>query len=129
VFLIEKQKFASQLLIDNDPLGEYLLNEASRQISKDLFIQRRLMDPFVDKEIIEQKIRRIFLGNYFDKYEVTVQVFDAEGNPYNENSDFYNYQQAEVAFCKDKYETDYHTIYFVNDPEKNNEKKYVCLFP
>ncbi|HXA00382.1 MAG TPA: histidine kinase dimerization/phospho-acceptor domain-containing protein, partial [Cytophagaceae bacterium] len=129
VSLIEKQRFASQLLTDNDPLGEYLLNEASRQISKDIFIQKRLLDPFVDKDIIEQKIRRIFLGNYFDKYEVNVQVFDLNGNPYDVNSDFSNYQQAEVAFCKDKYETDYHTIYFLNDPEKNNKKKYVCLFP
>jgi two-component system, NtrC family, nitrogen regulation sensor histidine kinase NtrY len=129
ISFIEKQKFASQLRTDNDALGEYLLNEASRQISKDIFIQKRLQDPFVDKDIIEQKIRRIFLGNYFDKYNVNVQVFDAAGNPYNTNSDFLNYQQAEEAFSKTKYETDYHTIYFLNDPEKENEKKYVCLFP
>jgi two-component system, NtrC family, nitrogen regulation sensor histidine kinase NtrY len=129
VSMIEKQRFAYQLLTDNDPLGEYLLNEASKQISKDPFIQKRLQGPFVDKDIIEQKIRKIFLGNYFDKYDVNVRVFDADGNPYNVNSDFFNYQQAEQAFCKGKYETDYHTIYFLNDPEKNNEKKYVCLFP
>jgi two-component system, NtrC family, nitrogen regulation sensor histidine kinase NtrY len=129
VSLIEKQRFASQLLTDNDPLGEYLLNEPSKQISKDAFIQKRLLDPFVDKDIIEQKIRRIFLGNYFDKYEVSVQLFDANGNPYNANSDFFNFQQAEEAFHKDKYETDYHIIYFLNNPEKSNEKKYVCLFP
>jgi two-component system, NtrC family, nitrogen regulation sensor histidine kinase NtrY len=127
VSLIEKQRFASQLLTDNDPLAEYLLNEASRQIREDVFIQKRILDPFVSKDIIEQKIRRIFLGNYFDKYETDVQVFDANGNPFYKNSEFFNYQQAKDAFLKDAYRTDYGTIFFLNNPEKNNEKKYVSL--
>ncbi|MFL5731177.1 MAG: ATP-binding protein [Cytophagaceae bacterium] len=129
VSLIEKQRFALQLLTDNDPLGEYLLNEAEKQIKEDVFIQKRLLDPFVSKDIIEQKIRRVFLGNYFDKFEVDIKVFDANGNPYSPSSDFFNFQQAEDAFHKEKYKTEYSSIFFLNDPESNNEKKYVSLFP
>jgi two-component system, NtrC family, nitrogen regulation sensor histidine kinase NtrY len=123
--LIEKQKLASQLLIDNDILGEYLLNESSAQIQNDVFIQRRLLDPFSSKEIIAQKIRRVFLINYFDKYDVDVFVFDATGNAFDKNSEFLNYQEAEEVFKDKRFKTDYPFIYFIND--KTGLKRYVSF--
>jgi two-component system nitrogen regulation sensor histidine kinase NtrY len=123
--LIEKQKLASQLLIDNDILGEYLLNESAVQIQNDVFIQRRLLDPFSSKEIIAQKIRRVFLINYFDKYDVDVFVFDATGNSFDKNSNFTTYQEAEDVFKDKRFKTDYPFIYFIND--KTGLKRYVSF--
>jgi two-component system, NtrC family, nitrogen regulation sensor histidine kinase NtrY len=125
ISLIEKQKLASQLLIDNDILGEYLLNESSVQIQNDVFIQRRLLDPFSSKEIIAQKIKRVFLINYFDKYDVDAFVFDAGGNSFDKNSEFLTYKEAEEAFKDERFKTEYPFVYFIND--KTGLKRYVSF--
>ncbi|MBW8050668.1 MAG: GHKL domain-containing protein [Cytophagales bacterium] len=78
--VIDKRRFVTQLLYENDVLGEYLLEEAAKQIKKDIFIQNRLLSPFSSKDIIEQKIKRVYLNNYFDKYDTKIYILNAQGD-------------------------------------------------
>jgi two-component system nitrogen regulation sensor histidine kinase NtrY len=123
--IFDKQHFATDLLFKNDVFGEYLLNEASTKIKNDNFIKHRLLAPFSSKAIIEYKIKRVFLTNYFDKYDIVVSVFDAFGTVYEKNSDYSSYFEAERKYRKNILKTDYSNIYFFTDPETGSVK-YIC---
>ncbi len=121
-----KNQFANQLLIDNDIRGEYLLADASQKIRQDLFIQNRLYSPFYSKDIIEQKVRRVYLNNYLDRYDIQVHMFNAQGRPYQ------NYQIPGLsvfvdAFVHPQFETDYEGIYFINEASLSALKRYLVF--
>lgn len=120
-----KNQFANQLLIDNDIRGEYLLAEAADKIRNDIFIKNRLYSPFYSKEIIEQKIRRVYLNNYLDRYDIQVYLFNAQGRSYN-----YQIPGLSVfidAFVHRQYETDYSGIYFINEASLSALKRYLVF--
>jgi two-component system nitrogen regulation sensor histidine kinase NtrY len=121
-------RFASNFLIDRDIFGEYLLHEASQKIAHDVFTQTRLASPFLGKEAIRQKIRQVFLSNYFNKYDVDIFIFNSIGEPLDNNtsglSEFINQHD------KDSYQTGYEGIYFINNQEELDvTHKYLILIP
>jgi two-component system nitrogen regulation sensor histidine kinase NtrY len=125
---IENQfRFASNFLIDRDIFGEYLLHETSQKIARDVFTQTRIASPFLGKEAIRQKIRQVFLPNYFNKYDVDIFIFNSLGEPLDNNtsglSDFINERD------KDTYQTGYEGIYFINNQELDVTQKYLILIP
>jgi signal transduction histidine kinase len=86
VFYSERQskdqfRFGKDFLTDRDVLGEYLLDQASRRIQSDQFIQTRMSSPFLSKTAVADKIRRVYLSNYFDRYEVTITTRPAAEAP------------------------------------------------
>lgn len=121
-----KNQFANQLLIDNDIRGEYLLADASNKIRQDLFIQNRLYSPFYSKDIIEQKIRRVYLNNYLDRYDIQVYMFNAQGRPY-QNYQIPGFSVFVDAFVHEQFETDYNGIYFINEANLSALKRYLVF--
>lgn len=111
--LDSKQKFANQLLIDNDVFGEYLLNESIDKISRDPFIKRRLfgLEP---KDIIKQKIKRIYLSDYFDKYDIQVHLFNLRGKPLDKSVSS-TYQELRKSVEDAKFLTEYEDIFFIDE--------------
>jgi len=86
VFYGERQikdqfRFGKDFLTDRDVLGEYLLDQASRRIQADQFIQTRMSSPFLSKTAVVDKIRRVYLSNYFDRYEITITTRPATEQP------------------------------------------------
>ena len=71
-----KVRYANQFLIENDHLAEFLLNETVSNISRDPFIRNNMSSPFFSKDQIKRKIRREFLSNYFDKYDVAIYLYN-----------------------------------------------------
>ncbi len=65
-------RFGKDFLTERDVLGEYLLEQASKRIAADQFIQTRMASPFLSKSVIADKIRRAHLNNYFDRYEISI---------------------------------------------------------
>jgi signal transduction histidine kinase len=125
---IENQfRFASNFLIDRDIFGEYLLHETSQKIARDVFTQTRIASPFLGKEAIRQKIRQVFLPNYFNKYDVDIFIFNSVGETLDNDaaglSDFINQHD------KDAYQTGYEGIYFINNQELDITQKYLILIP
>jgi two-component system nitrogen regulation sensor histidine kinase NtrY len=125
--LVNKQKFATQLLVKNDVLGEYLLNETSNYIDKDLFIQSVILNPFVSKESIKQKIKRVYLGQYFDKYDVKVHLFDALGFAYDPNQEFIYWPEVINSYKKSFFQTEYPHIYLMHDPGRKGFNRYLVF--
>ncbi len=115
-----KQKFVNQLLVDNDVLGELLLAEARQHIEEDAFIRRRLSSPVTglfgqggDYDAVRQKIERIYLGDYFDSYDVEVYLFDSEGAPLEEQN-MLTFAKLKKDIVDQRFETEYENLYFVN---------------
>ena len=79
--LVDKQRLAGNMLIDNDLQGEYLLGEAMRKMAKDPFVRRSLSAAFGRSEAVRERIARQYLGDYFDKYESTITLYDEAGTP------------------------------------------------
>jgi len=124
--MINKQRFANELLIDNDLTGEYLIQEASELISQDVFIQTRMISPKLDNDQIEEKIKREFLGEYFEKYDVKARLFNKEGDPFESSPEDSVLQQIIIGNGL-RYQTDYQGLYFIHDVYSEKPKRYVKI--
>ncbi len=125
--IIEKHKYAFQLLNESDLFSEYLLNESMNAIARDKFIISRLKSIFATKDVIEQKIKKILLPDYLDKYEVHVSVFDSDGNVLVQKAEYTNYYEAYKEFGKDTFATEYENIYFLNERKNSPLKRYMAF--
>lgn len=72
-------RFAVNYLSSRDELGEFLLNEVSAKISNDPFIASVWNNPLRNRAVIKEKIKRVYLQNYFDQYDVAIELFDSSG--------------------------------------------------
>ncbi|MBY0436167.1 MAG: GHKL domain-containing protein [Cyclobacteriaceae bacterium] len=68
-------RFAREFLTGRDILGEYLLSQARDRIQSDQFIRAIMAGPFVNRSVISDKIRRVHLSSYFDRYEIRISTF------------------------------------------------------
>ena len=59
-----KRAFITQQLVENNLLGESLLNEISQQVSTDPYIASAFSNPMFSVKDMEEKVRRFYLGNY-----------------------------------------------------------------
>ncbi|MBL3655426.1 sensor histidine kinase [Fulvivirga sediminis] len=119
-----KLKFANQFLIENDNLAEYLLSEVNFSVREDLFIQGRLSSPFLSKEVVKSKIRQVYLGSYFDKYDVQIYLYNANGNPFEPYETPLSPEEVD-RLNVEEYKTGYEGIYFINRLGLNASKRYV----
>jgi two-component system, NtrC family, nitrogen regulation sensor histidine kinase NtrY len=120
-----RTKLADELLIENDYLGEYLLDEAVKNIKNDAFILGRMLTPFMSKDIIGQKIKEIHLSPYFDRYDVRVYLFGSNGEPLVGNVPLPNYRtlKSEVS----ELGTDFENIYFKKMMGTRSPKQYLAF--
>lgn len=126
---IENQfRFASAFLIDRDIFAEYLLNEASKQIANDAFIQTRIMSPFLGKEPVRQKIRQLFLPSYFSKYDINIYIFNSFGAPVDNHVGI-TFQELVTGYQDEPFLTEYENIFFVTNPETDITQKYLMIVP
>ncbi len=88
VYQLEKQKEASQrsvladrIMNGNDVLAEYILGQLDQSLKNDAYIKRQFLMPLTPYKTIVDKIEQYYLNDYFEKYEKSVRIFDADGNP------------------------------------------------
>ncbi len=113
--LLLKERFATVILTEHDLIGEYLLSETVKKIKEDPFIKSRFFSPLFSKEGIEQKIRRLYLTRYFDKYDASVLLFNVDGSVINHPNRYLNYHALERRAGEAGKETDYPGLYLLND--------------
>ncbi len=121
-------RFGNKFLVDQDVLGEFLLNESSHKIASDPFIQSIFFSPFLSKNSIRQKIRQFYLNTYFNRYDIEIYLYNTSGEPYH--------PQVSVSFADlirnyqgEKYKTAYPGIYFINTPTAEATKQYLVIIP
>ena len=122
--LINKERFANQLIFHHDYQGEFLLGELSEEIEDDAFIKDIMTKPFSSKNLIFQKIKRSYISNYFDKYETNILIFDVNFSPYYRNQLPGNFYDLYTRYNKPEYKTEVNKLFFVNNYKEDNESKY-----
>ena len=123
----EMKQLGEQLLMENDPLAEYMLNELSFKIEDDIFIRNRLLNPYLSNDVIEQKIRRTYILNDFDKYDVKIHLFDSRGFPLLDDAVDLTFSQWLRTFALEEFQTDYSNIYLVPDQGLTFSKRYISF--
>lgn len=114
----EMNQLANYLLAEGDAYTEFRLDDVKYRIENDVFIRNRLLDPFQNQSVIEQKIRRAYIKNDFDKYDVTVHVFDSQGMPVYEISQGLTYTEYRLAVEQNGKPTAFRGLYQI--PEQSN---------
>lgn len=74
-----QQRFAVSYLSSRDELGEFLLSEVSAKIANDPFIASVWNNPLRNRSVIKEKIKRVYLQNYFNQYDVGIELFESSG--------------------------------------------------
>lgn len=120
-------RFANEFLIDRDIFGEYLLQETAVKISRDVFIQTRIANPFLNRDAIRQKIRQVFLPGYFNKYDVEIFLFNGSGGSLD---DGVTLTFAElIKNNKAAMQTGYGDVYYLNSVGGTVAQQYVVAVP
>ncbi|CAN5227214.1 HAMP domain-containing sensor histidine kinase [soil metagenome] len=119
-------RFGKDFLTERDVLGEYLLDQARQRIEKDPFIQMRMASPFLSKSAVEDKVRRLYLNNYFDRYEIAIRT--EYGEQFNEDM-FTNLDSILDRSAVDYLATGYTGISYARTSEGNTVKRYRVAIP
>ncbi len=123
---VESQfRFASGYLIGRDVLAEYLLNETSKRIAKDAFIQSRIASPLLSKSTVRQKIKQVFLNSYFDRYDVKILLYNSLNEPLDEQT----VTEGGGELLRQGSATEYQGIYFVRSTGVQTGKRYFTTIP
>jgi nitrogen fixation/metabolism regulation signal transduction histidine kinase len=115
--VINKKRFAEQIIFENDVLGEIFLKELTDKITQGaVFTSSLPLD-------IPKKIKRIYLNRYFDKYDVNVYVFDNQGVSYNSP---FVFDSLYAAYNLPRFKTEHDNIFLINDL-LTTSKQYACF--
>jgi two-component system, NtrC family, nitrogen regulation sensor histidine kinase NtrY len=126
--ITHKKEFGQQIIAENDPFGEFLLDRTKESISKDSDIQNTfLSDTVLSRERIQQKVKSIHLDKYFDKYDIEVLSFQANGQPLDNTTAALSFEDYVQFYRQPKYKTSYPSLFFVNDIVNNFNKQYLSL--
>ena len=128
--LIREQEFAVQLLAENDAFGEFLMSKALESIKWDAEIGQALQtDTLLVRERIQQRVKSLHLDKYFDKYDIEVFSFRANGRPLDISPRPISLASFRSRYNQRNYRTDYTNVFFVNEVGNQFGKQYVCFVP
>lgn len=123
----EKQKFANQVMIEDDLMGDYMMGEVMDNIRRDNFIINRLYDPFISKEPIEQKIKKIYLTNYLDQFSSSVLIFNRSGESLTRRERNHTLNEYRNQYIKSDYATTVRNLYYIKGGFLGMPNKYVAF--
>ncbi|MFD2933508.1 sensor histidine kinase [Spirosoma flavum] len=126
--LIHEQEFATQLLAENDEFGEFLMSKAQESIRSDADIGRVLQtDTLLVRERIQQRVKSLHLDKYFDKYDIEVFSFRANGHPLDNSPNAVSLAALTSRYKQANYQTEYPGVYFINEVGNQFVKQYLCF--
>ncbi|HEY5824959.1 MAG TPA: ATP-binding protein [Cyclobacteriaceae bacterium] len=121
-------RFANEFLVGRDFLGEFLLSESIAKIKEDPFIQSSFSNPFLSKSSIRQKVRQIYLNNYFDRYDITIHLYNSTGQPID-NEPFLDFATQVQKYQNQSGTSTYKGIYFTINSDNQSDQKYLVVAP
>ncbi|GEO21967.1 hypothetical protein CQA01_25010 [Cyclobacterium qasimii] len=122
-----KVKFANNVMLDRDVMGEFLLEDILTRIGDDAFIKSRLSDRLLSKDPIERKIKKIYLAGYFDQYRQEVSVFGQLGQPVLGQGKTVDLAEYKKRYMNSDYATQVHNLYFIKSTETNTGNRFVAF--
>lgn len=127
--ILSKTRFANQNLIENDVMTEFFLEDIFTRVNNDLFIQNRMVDPLLSKDPVETKIRKIYLDNYFDQFDVVIRVFSVSGQQIQGPAESEDLKALRQLYVKSDFATGVKDLYFIRGKETTASNKFVAFIP
>lgn len=124
--LVDKQRLAGNLLIDNDFQGEFLLSEQMQKIASDPFVRQALTSVFGQPEAVRERIARKYLSEYFDKYEKNITLYDAAGEALGASPGTPNLREARAATARIATPTGQAGVFLVQSDNPFGSRRYVA---
>jgi two-component system, NtrC family, nitrogen regulation sensor histidine kinase NtrY len=125
--ILDKNNFGHRYLAENDLLGEGLLDRFRQMIRTNESIVSSFKRQDLAYESIKQQIKDDLLDMYFDKYDVEVKVFDANGTVIDPNVTSENIYEIRTRVDNPKYKTDLPNVFFINETGNSFIKQYVSF--
>ncbi len=128
----DKRRFAALLLPESDEFAEFLLSNARDNIEKDSLIRDffQMENQMDSLKLIEQRIRKNYLPNYLDRYQMEILFFKTPGGQRISKAEAEvegRYQSYRENYDKIYYETDEEDIYFISKSGVNLIKRYLVF--
>jgi len=124
-----KVTFAKQQLMVADSQTILFLGDIFSRLKNDLFIQNRLGDPLLSKDPVIRKIRKIYLDNYFDQFEVVIRIFSPLGAQLAGTVEGKSFQELQEAYIKSDFATQVPNLYQIQGGEQGKGSAYVAFVP
>jgi two-component system, NtrC family, nitrogen regulation sensor histidine kinase NtrY len=124
-----KLSFGSQQMIENDILAEFFLADIMKRIGEDIFIKTSLVEPLMQKESIEKKIRKIHMDNYFDQYALKIKVFNTKGDNVLDRGNVNELDELKKNYVKSDYITSVRNLYFIHQGKEGKGNQYFAFIP
>ncbi|GGF18519.1 sensor histidine kinase [Echinicola rosea] len=125
----EKERLANQVLREKDVMAEFLLSDVMQRVKEDLFIKNRMTNPSLSKEPVEQKIRKIYISNYFDQYELNIMIFNPSGEDILNRNNEQSLDDFRYRYMNSDYATSVRNLYFVKTGEGLEGNKFYGFMP
>ena len=124
-----KIAFANQELLATDGQTALFLADIFARLKNDLFIQNRLADPLLSKDPVISKIRKIYLDNYFDQFEVVIRIFSPTGVQIGGTLEGKSFKDLQEEYVKSDFATQVPNLYFVPGKEQTDGNAFVAFIP
>ena len=124
-----KVAFANQELLATDGQTAVFLADIFARLKNDLFIQNRLADPLLSKDPVVSKIRKIYLDNYFDQFEVVIRIFSPTGVQIGGALEGKSFKELQQEYIKSDFATEVSNLYFVPGTDRMEGNTFVAFVP
>ena len=121
--------FANQQLLASEERTVSILGDVTSRLKNDLFIQNRLADPLLSKDPVLSKIRKIYLDNYFDQFEVMIRIFSPSGKHIAGPMEGGSLKELQEEYVKSDYATSVPNLYSIQNSASGRGKKFVAFIP
>jgi two-component system nitrogen regulation sensor histidine kinase NtrY len=124
-----KVAFANQQLLATDGQTASFLSDIFSRLKNDLFIQNRLADPLLSKDPVVSKIRKIYLDNYFDQFEVVIRIFSPTGAQIGGALEGKSFKELQQEYIKSDFATSIPNLYVVPGTERPSGNSFFAFIP
>jgi signal transduction histidine kinase len=76
----DRRFFSDKLVTERDYWAEYMFEDIAQRIKADPFIRNYFTSPVLSRKDVTDRINSLYLGGYFNKYNLRLLAFDATGN-------------------------------------------------
>ncbi len=122
-----KVKFAQQILLKEDVMAEFFIADVMDKVAEDIFIKKRLTDPLLSKEPIIQKVRKAYMINNFDQYDISIQLFNKSGeNILNRETDE-RLDDYRFRYMNSDYATSHLNLFYIKDNDVGGENRFYAF--
>jgi len=76
----QRRYFSENLITERDFIAEYMFEDVAKRIAEDGFIKSFLANPMIGKKEVVDRVSALYLGGYFNKYDIKLHAFDRHDN-------------------------------------------------